>query len=122
MLLSCGARRPCSPRALLRAASLLALAFLCAGFFTSQTKAEPLLSESLALDRFWNAKAHDHIETTADAAAPTGYVREGILGYLLPIGGSSRMPLYTCLVGGSDYMLSNDRNCEGQRVVRLDGY
>ena len=54
-----------------------------------------------------------------------GGVSAGIMGYIWESAGSSRIPLYRCVVTnatGVDHFVSVDSQCEGQQIEGVLGY
>ena len=70
-----------------------------------------------ALSRY--SGPNGHISTTGPA--PSGYSYESTFGSLLTAQEPGTVALYLCEVG-TDYFTSTLANCEGQSLVRLDGW
>jgi len=60
-----------------------------------------------------------HLSTTGPA--PSGYSYESTLGSLLTTSEPGTSELYLCLLG-TDYFTSTNSSCEGQTVVRAEGW
>jgi murein DD-endopeptidase MepM/ murein hydrolase activator NlpD len=77
-------------------------------------------ASATALNRYYNANVTDHWVSTGTVTS--GYNLEGSLGKLVTNRVPSTVPLYGCLVGGRDHMLSRDSNCEGGQVLYVEGW
>jgi hypothetical protein len=84
----------------------------------------------LPLVRYYNRGDLDHWTTTnffapagpENIAAPPGYRPDELIGYLYDTPRPGTAPLYSCLVGASDHMLSRQADCEGQRQLGIQGW
>jgi hypothetical protein len=66
-----------------------------------------------------------HITTTSAHAVPSGFTKEGPLGYLVTTNAPGTVRFYLCrMTGGQDYFSSVDQSgaCEGQTRVAMLGY
>ena len=78
-------------------------------------------SPLLPLNRYFNKDVH---EVTTGWIDPThGFLLESVLGHLYqgPQQGAS-MAFYGCKKGNTDYFVSLDSACEGQRILGKNGY
>lgn len=73
------------------------------------------------LNRYFNGSVHE--VTTGWISSDAGFELQQALGrlYTTPLDGATR-PFYGCKQGQSDYFVSLDVNCEGQRVLGTQGY
>jgi len=78
-------------------------------------------ADSLALDRYYNGTIHE--VTTGWTGTDAGFHLEGTLGHIYAnaLQGAT-VPLYGCKGGETDYFVSLDAACEGQRVLGTEGY
>ena len=83
----------------------------------TQTSVATSQMVSGALSRY--AGPSGHISTTGPA--PSGYTYESTFGSLLTTSEPGTVELYLCLMG-TDYFTSSASNCEGQSVVRAEGW
>lgn len=81
----------------------------------------PQTSPALPLNRYFNGTVHE--VTTGSISQNGGFRLEGVPGYVdaNPLRGAT-VPLYGCKAGQSDYFISLDVNCEGERVLGTEGY
>jgi hypothetical protein len=87
----------------------------------SKTFTESILPAGAPLLVRYYAPGVSHWVTTGSVGA--AYTRERTLGYVYAQpAGSFTTALYGCLHGTSDYFLSHDPGCEGQTVLRTEGY
>jgi hypothetical protein len=75
----------------------------------------------LPLKSYYNGQT---TEVTTGWVDPSGgFIAQSTLGHLYPTPVSSALaPLYACKAGYIDYFASTDANCEGQRVLGIQGY
>lgn len=101
--------------------ALLALAVL-GMIATAQTShAAPSYYDKLPLMRYFSSEYADHWVTT-DRVNDWSYRYESTLGYLRINPARGYRPLFECLVGGRDHMISPDQYCEGQEYLGVAGY
>lgn len=75
------------------------------------------------LERFYNGSTMTHWVTRNANAVSSGYQYERTLGRLYPAPQSGTVPLYGCLVAGSnDHFVSLSSTCEGRVRLGVDGY
>ncbi len=81
----------------------------------------PDTSSVLPLNRYFNGTAYE--VTTGWTSPQAGFRLQGLLAHLdaNPLRGATT-PFYGCKAGRSDYFVSLDVNCEGQRVLGKQGY
>lgn len=81
----------------------------------------PETSTALPLNRYFNGKVHE--VTTGWVDPQAGFQLQQMEGHLEanPLHGAV-VPFYGCISGRSNYFVSLDVNCEGQRVLGKDGY
>ncbi|MGC2402788.1 MAG: hypothetical protein WA510_23550, partial [Acidobacteriaceae bacterium] len=75
----------------------------------------------MALNRYYNQASH---EVTTGWIDPTGgFSLQSTLGHLYqsPQQGAN-VPLYGCKNGATDYFVSLDGGCEGERILGINGY
>ena len=75
----------------------------------------------LPFTRYYNGTVH---EVTSGWTSPNGgFLSEKLLGHLYanPLHGAT-LPFYGCKRGDTDYFVSLDSACEGQRLMGKDGY
>ncbi|WP_446745239.1 hypothetical protein [Silvibacterium acidisoli] len=75
----------------------------------------------VALKRYYNGSTYE--VTTGWIDPSGGFLLQSTLGHLyaLPTN-SAPVPLYGCKAGYIDYFVSTDINCEGQRILGVQGY
>ncbi len=76
---------------------------------------------SIPLNRYYNGRVH---EVTTGWVSPEGGFRlQQALGHLYanPVGAGT-VPFYGCKGGSTDYFVSLDMNCEGERILGIEGY
>jgi hypothetical protein len=76
---------------------------------------------SLPLTQYYNGTQH---EVTSGWVSPGGgFLDQQVLGHIYanPLHGAT-VPLYGCKGGQTDYFVSLDSACEGQRILGKDGY
>jgi hypothetical protein len=81
----------------------------------------PNAAVTAPLNRYFNGSVH---EVTTGWISPDGnFTLEQVLGHLYttPLDQATR-PFYGCKRGRTDYFVSLDVNCEGQRVLGTQGY
>ena len=78
------------------------------------------LSSQLPVSRFYNLTTGDHRASIASNLP--GYILEFTHGYIFKDSGTNLTPLYSCLVGTSNEMVSLDSNCEGTGILGRLGY
>jgi hypothetical protein len=78
-------------------------------------------NSTLPLSRYFNGKVHE--VTTGWVDPSGGFGLQSVLGqlYQSPQNGAT-LPFYGCKHGGTDYFVSLDSACEGQRILGKDGY
>lgn len=84
-------------------------------------KWDPNAAVTVPLNSYFNGSAH---QVTTGWVNPDGAFRlQQTLGHLYasPTDGAT-LPLYSCKRGQSDYFVSLEVNCEGQRVLGMQGY
>ena len=69
--------------------------------------------------RAYNPSTRTHQVTTGPISP--GYFHEFALGYALDRDGGDRRAVFGCLHGATDFFLSADAGCEGQRAVGAEG-
>ena len=82
---------------------------------------QPDAGTGITLNRYFNGRVH---EVTTGWVSPDGGFRlQQPLGHLYanPLNGAT-VPFYGCKGGQTDYFLSLDLNCEGQRILGKQGY
>jgi hypothetical protein len=81
----------------------------------------PNANDQLALNRYFNGNVHEVTTGWIDGSA--GFQLDKQLGHLYshPENGAT-LAVYGCKNGDSDYFLSLDVNCEGQRALGKNGY
>jgi hypothetical protein len=81
----------------------------------------PTTSTALPLNRYFNGQVHE--VTTGRPNPQGGFQLQQTEGHLQanPLNGAT-LPFYGCIAGQSNYFVSLDVNCEGQRVLGKDGY
>lgn len=80
----------------------------------------PNLPPILALKTYYNASTGKHWTTTGTVSE--GFIYQQTVGYLLASGGAGLHPINGCVLGGYDHFLSNTSTCEGQTVLRVEGF
>jgi hypothetical protein len=82
---------------------------------------EPDASTALPFNRYFNGRAH--AVTTGPLSMQAGFQLQEVLGHLYanPQQGAT-LPFYGCKGGQTDYFVSLDVNCEGQRALGKNGY
>ncbi len=78
------------------------------------------LPPTLALKTYYNAATGKHWTTTGTVS--TGFTYQHTVGYVLASGGIGLHPINGCVLGGYDYFLSTTSMCEGQTVLRVEGF
>lgn len=81
----------------------------------------PRVEATVPLNRYFNGTVHE--ATTGWLDPNSGFQLEGLLGHLyaIPFQGAV-VPFYGCKAGGTDYFVSLDIGCEGQKILGADGY
>ena len=81
----------------------------------------PDLSPTIPLNRYFNGKVYE--VTTGRPSPVAGFWLEQSLGRLYPnpLSGAT-VPFYACKRGKTDYFVSLDVACEGQRILGQEGY
>lgn len=81
----------------------------------------PTVGGKAALNRYFNGGVHE--VTTGWISPSGGFQLQSTLGYLYttPSEGAT-VPLYGCKAEFTDYFVSLDTGCEGQRILGLQGY
>jgi hypothetical protein len=81
----------------------------------------PGASAEVAFNRYFNGLVHE--VTTGWTSPNGGFQWQELLGHLYanPLSGAT-VPFYGCKGGGTDYFVSLDVGCEGQRMLGKDGY
>jgi hypothetical protein len=81
----------------------------------------PTTTPALALNRYSNGTVRE--VTTGYISPKAGFQLEKLLGHVdvNPLHGAT-LPFYGCVAGKSDYFVSLDVNCEGQRALGKEGY
>ncbi|GAA4418724.1 hypothetical protein GCM10023148_17500 [Actinokineospora soli] len=75
------------------------------------------------LSRYHRPGTPGHFSGTPGVAAPSGFVREAVLGALVADAEPGTRELYACRVTGrDDWFSSVDGGCEGQQVLGFLGY
>lgn len=78
-------------------------------------------SSSLPFYQYFNGKVHE--VTTGWIDPSGGFHQESLLGHLEPAPRQGAdLSFYACKRGRSDYFVSLDSACEGQRILGRDGY
>jgi len=81
----------------------------------------PDAGPTVSLNRYFNGRVH---EVTTGWISPNGdFIKQQILGHLYasPAEGAT-LPFYGCKRGQTDYFVSLDSACEGQRMIGKQGY
>jgi len=75
----------------------------------------------IALNRYFNNTVHE--VTTGWIDPGGGFSLQSTLGHLYqsPQQGAT-LPIYNCKDGSTDYFVSRDSNCEGYRILGMNGY
>ena len=81
----------------------------------------PSASPAVALSQYFNGTVHQ--ATTGWVSPDGGFQLQGVLGHLFvnPLHGAT-VPFYGCKGGQTDYFVSLDIGCEGQRILGTNGY
>jgi hypothetical protein len=81
----------------------------------------PVASESIPLNRYFNGSVHE--VTTGWVSPDASFQMQGALGslYQNPSQGAN-VPFYGCKKAQTDYFVSLDVACEGQRILGKQGY
>ena len=81
----------------------------------------PSTNDEISLNRYFNGAVHEVTTGWIDSSA--GFQLQQPLGHLYahPENGAT-LAIYGCKNGESDYFISLDVNCEGQRVLGKNGY
>jgi hypothetical protein len=81
----------------------------------------PQTSTALPFNRYFNGQVHE--VTTGLLNPQGGFQLQQAEGHLEanPLNGAT-LPFYGCIAGQSNYFVSLDVNCEGQRALGKDGY
>jgi hypothetical protein len=81
----------------------------------------PPASPAVPLNRYFNGSIHE--VTTGWISPGAGFQLQAVLGHLYsrPFNGAT-VPFYGCKAGQTDYFVSLDIGCEGQRALGKNGY
>jgi len=82
---------------------------------------QPETGTSVPLNRYFNGRVHE--VTTGWVSSDGGFQLQQLLGHLnaSPVQGAT-VPFYGCKREQTDYFISLDANCEGQRILGKQGY
>lgn len=85
------------------------------------TEWTPSVGAAIPLNQYFNGSVHE--ATTGWVSSDGGFQLEKVLGHLYanPLQGAT-VPFYGCKKGQTDYFVSLDIGCEGQRILGKNGY
>jgi hypothetical protein len=81
----------------------------------------PSVEATLPLNRYFNGTVHE--VTTGWISPNSGFQLESLLGHLYGIPFQAAVvPFYGCKAGRTDYFVSLDVGCDGQKILGTEGY